>query len=111
MRSRPKKKNESSTSSGRYLTGDEVAAKLHLPVGDCKHAATKVIDSRPSKFTHIKVRRRRECIDCGYRFTTCEVSAEHIEAVRDMDFERYLQRKIRKGLEDVGAYGSNFTAE
>lgn len=33
----------------------------------------KIIDSRSAKDS---VRRRRECIDCGYRFTTYEITKE-----------------------------------
>lgn len=43
----------------------------------CKKGLTTCIDSRPSKETAI--RRRRKCIDCGYRFTTIEVRAEEYE--------------------------------
>ncbi len=37
---------------------------------ECSCEDSKVIDSRP---TENKVRRRRECIQCGYRFTTYEI--------------------------------------
>lgn len=37
---------------------------------ECNCEDSKVIDSRP---TENKVRRRRECIQCGYRFTTYEI--------------------------------------
>lgn len=37
---------------------------------ECGHDDSKVIDSRP---TENKVRRRRECIKCGFRFTTYEI--------------------------------------
>ena len=37
---------------------------------ECNCEDSKVIDSRP---TENKVRRRRECIKCGYRFTTYEI--------------------------------------
>lgn len=39
---------------------------------------TKVVDSRPTNKNEI--RRRRECLTCGYRFTTMEsVKKEKIE--------------------------------
>ena len=37
---------------------------------ECGCEESKVIDSRP---TENKVRRRRECISCGFRFTTYEI--------------------------------------
>ena len=40
---------------------------------ECGDEESKVIDSRP---TENKVRRRRECIRCGYRFTTYEIIEE-----------------------------------
>ena len=41
---------------------------------ECGDEESKVIDSRP---TENKVRRRRECIRCGYRFTTYEIIEEN----------------------------------
>lgn len=40
---------------------------------ECSCEDSKVIDSRP---TENKVRRRRECVHCGYRFTTYEIVEE-----------------------------------
>ena len=40
---------------------------------ECGCEESKVIDSRP---TENKVRRRRECIQCGARFTTYEIIEE-----------------------------------
>ncbi|MCH5205272.1 MAG: transcriptional repressor NrdR [Oscillospiraceae bacterium] len=40
---------------------------------ECGFEESKVIDSRP---TENKVRRRRECIQCGSRFTTYEIIEE-----------------------------------
>ncbi len=40
---------------------------------ECGYEESKVIDSRP---TENKVRRRRECIKCGTRFTTYEIIEE-----------------------------------
>ena len=41
----------------------------------CQSAESKVIDRRPVNGT---VRRRRECLSCGRRFTTTEVVKESI---------------------------------
>ena len=37
----------------------------------CEYAESKVIDSRPTD-EHEAIRRRRECLNCGKRFTTYE---------------------------------------
>ncbi|MBI1239328.1 MAG: transcriptional repressor NrdR [Alphaproteobacteria bacterium] len=37
----------------------------------CSHADTQVKDSRPTE-DHAAIRRRRECVSCGQRFTTFE---------------------------------------
>ena len=66
----------------------------------CKVDDDKVVDSRPSKDGHA-IRRRRECIGCGRRFTSYE-RIEHtpLRVVkkdgRRVDFER---AKIKTGME------------
>ena len=66
----------------------------------CKVDDDKVVDSRPSKDGHA-IRRRRECIGCGRRFTSYE-RIEHtpLRVVkkdgRRVDFER---GKIKTGME------------
>ena len=42
----------------------------------CGHLGDKVVDSRESKEGH-SIRRRRECLNCGKRYT----SREHIEEI------------------------------
>jgi transcriptional repressor NrdR len=42
---------------------------MHCPLCDCSD--TRVIDSRPTEGGSA-IRRRRECTECGYRFTTYE---------------------------------------
>ncbi|WP_309386306.1 transcriptional regulator NrdR [Cerasicoccus frondis] len=37
----------------------------------CTHADTKVLDTRLGK-NNLSIRRRRQCLGCGYRFTTIE---------------------------------------
>lgn len=37
----------------------------------CSHADTKVLDTRLGK-NNLTIRRRRQCLGCGYRFTTIE---------------------------------------
>ena len=42
---------------------------MHCPKCGCEES--KVVDSRSSD-NNDAIRRRRECIECGYRFTTYE---------------------------------------
>ena len=59
----------------------------------------KVIDSRLSKDGHV-IRRRRECIDCGRRFTTYERVEEMLPMVikRDGRREQFERNKILSGI-------------
>lgn len=65
----------------------------------CGHLEDKVVDSRQSK-DGASIRRRRECQDCGRRFT----SYEHIEEMypqivkRDGTREDYDRQKIVQGV-------------
>ena len=63
----------------------------------CNYEDTKVIDSRPSEG---KKRRRRECTQCGKRFTTYEVIEKPILMVikRDGGFEPFDREKLIKGI-------------
>jgi transcriptional repressor NrdR len=65
----------------------------------CQHSGTRVIDSRDSEGQEA-VRRRRECLSCGRRFTTYEKVEEiPIEVIkRDGEIEPFSQEKILKGL-------------
>ena len=70
---------------------------MHCPF--CEHAETKVIDSRLAGSGH-QVRRRRECLDCGERFTTFE-SAELVMpklVKRDDRREPFDEDKLRAGI-------------
>lgn len=59
----------------------------------------KVIDSRLSKDGHV-IRRRRECNDCGRRFTTYERVEEMLPMVikRDGRREQFDRNKILSGI-------------
>lgn len=65
----------------------------------CSHEEDKVVDSRTSKEGRA-VRRRRECLDCGRRFTTYE----YIESVsmtiikNDQRREPYDRQKLLQGI-------------
>ncbi|UCH83350.1 MAG: transcriptional repressor NrdR [Candidatus Latescibacterota bacterium] len=66
---------------------------------ECGHSEDKVVDSRTTKEGEA-IRRRRECLDCGKRFTTYE----YIEKVplmvikKDGRREPYSREKLLKGL-------------
>ena len=63
----------------------------------CNFEDTKVIDSRPSEG---KMRRRRECTQCGKRFTTYEIVEKPILMVskKDGSFEPFDRAKLIAGI-------------
>jgi transcriptional repressor NrdR len=65
----------------------------------CFHTDDKVIDSREGKSGDL-IRRRRECIKCGRRFTTYERIDEipYMVIKKDGRRERFERQKILQGL-------------
>lgn len=65
----------------------------------CGHKDTKVLDTRLGK-TKQSIRRRRECLDCGYRFTTVEeILREGLVVIkRDGRREDFDRTKLYQGL-------------
>lgn len=65
----------------------------------CNFSETKVIDSRQTD-DGFKIRRRRECTSCGYRFTTYEKLEETQIVVikRDGTRQEYNRDKIVNGI-------------
>lgn len=66
----------------------------------CHHSDTRVIDSRLAQDGE-QVRRRRECADCGERFTTYEVAADLAMPriiKRDRSRELFSDDKLRDGV-------------
>ena len=65
----------------------------------CGHSESKVIDSRISKDGDA-IRRRRECLGCGKRFTTYEFVEEVLPMVVKKDGRRepFDRTKIRAGI-------------
>jgi len=63
----------------------------------CGCAESKVIDSRP---TDDAIRRRRECLNCGKRFTTYEkVEAGQLYIIKkDGRRELFNREKLKKGI-------------
>lgn len=65
----------------------------------CGYSESKVIDSRPTDEGE-RIRRRRECISCGKRFTTYEVieSVPIIVVKKDKSREAFDRAKLFNGL-------------
>jgi transcriptional repressor NrdR len=65
----------------------------------CGHLGDKVVDSRESKEGEA-IRRRRECLDCGKRFTSYERIDEiaYMVIKKDGTRERFERQKLIAGL-------------
>lgn len=65
----------------------------------CNHADTRVVDSRPSD-EGASIRRRRECPNCGYRFTSYErAQFEPLTVIkRNARKEAFNPDKLLRGL-------------
>ena len=65
----------------------------------CGHLGDKVVDSRESKEGEV-IRRRRECLDCGRRFTSYERIDEipFMVVKKDGRRERFERQKLVAGL-------------
>ncbi len=71
---------------------------MHCPL--CDHSDTKVIDARNQRDAPVK-RRRRECSECGRRFTTYERVEDLLPMVvkRDGRREMFDRMKIIAGIQ------------
>ena len=65
----------------------------------CAHLGDKVVDSRESKEGEV-IRRRRECLSCGRRFTSYERIDEipYMVVKKDGSRERFERQKLIAGL-------------
>ena len=65
----------------------------------CGHLKDKVVDSRESKEGEM-IRRRRECLECGRRFTSYERIEEitYMVVKKDGSRERFERQKLVAGL-------------
>ncbi len=65
----------------------------------CQYSESKVIDSRPTDEDE-KIRRRRECIRCGKRFTTYEIveTTPLMVLKKDSSIEPFNREKLLNGL-------------
>ena len=63
----------------------------------CGHTETRVLDSRPHDE---RIRRRRECLGCGKRFTTYEVieTVPVVVVKKDKSREAFDRNKLLNGL-------------
>jgi transcriptional repressor NrdR len=70
---------------------------VHCPF--CNHADTRVTDSRLAGDGH-QIRRRRECLDCGERFTTFEAAELLLPRVIKSDGSRepFDEAKLAAGM-------------
>ena len=58
---------------------------------ECKSKALIVVDSRPKTDT---IYRRRECCDCGFRFSTNEIGEEEYRELQNI--RSYILRYSKK---------------
>src|SRR5262252_6437631 len=65
----------------------------------CGHLGDKVVASREGKESEV-IRRRRECLDCGKRFTSYERIDEipYMAVKKDGTRERFDRQKLIQGL-------------
>ena len=65
----------------------------------CGYAESKVVDSRPSD-DGSSIRRRRECLECSYRFTTYEriMDSPLLVTKADGSSEAYDRNKLMRGV-------------
>lgn len=72
----------------------------HMQCPFCHHPETRVVDSRLAQEGE-QVRRRRECAECGERFTTYEIAADLAMPrilKRDRSRELFSDDKLRDGV-------------
>ncbi len=65
----------------------------------CQHVDSKVVDSRASSDASA-IRRRRECLDCGFRFSTYEqIELLNLNVIKKNGHrEPYRQEKLKGGV-------------
>ena len=76
---------------------DRLCGEMKCPF--CSFEESKVIDSRPTDEGE-RIRRRRECMKCGKRFTTYEVieSVHLIVVKKDKSREQFDRNKLMGGM-------------
>ncbi len=65
----------------------------------CGYPESKVVNSRPAN-NDTAIRRRRECLSCGKRFTTYETIVEILPLIikKDGRREEYSRAKLERGI-------------
>ena len=65
----------------------------------CSYTESKVVDSRPAEDSE-KIRRRRECLSCGRRFTTYEAveNTPLVVVKKDKSRQLFHREKLLRGL-------------
>ena len=58
---------------------------------------SKVIDTRPASSAIDRIRRRRECLACGHRYTTIEITLETYETLMDQVLKLVKLQRILNG--------------
>lgn len=83
----------------RYTNSCKELGESNMRCPACQYNGTKVVDSRPVD-DNKAIRRRRECEDCGFRFTTFEKVEETplIVVKKDGSREEFSREKVLRGL-------------
>ena len=83
----------------RYTNSCKELGEINMRCPTCQYNGTKVVDSRPVD-DNKAIRRRRECEDCGFRFTTFEKVEETplIVVKKDGSREEFSREKVLRGL-------------
>ncbi len=83
----------------RYTNQCKELGEINMRCPACQYNGTKVVDSRPVD-DNKAIRRRRECEDCGFRFTTFEKVEETplIVVKKDGSREEFSREKVLRGL-------------
>lgn len=82
-----------------YLFSDAQNEENNMRCPHCGCEDLKVVDSRPSE-SNDAIRRRRECVKCGFRFTTYERREEIplLVVKKDKTKEPFDRQKLMRGL-------------
>ena len=78
-----------------FVCGERITVRCPF----CGFEESKVVDSRPTDEGE-RIRRRRECISCGKRFTTYEIieSVPLIVVKKDRSREQFDRNKLLRGM-------------
>src|SRR5213076_3092735 len=90
---------DSACGSRASSQGSAGAARQIMKCPFCGHVQDKVVDSREAKIGDT-IRRRRECVGCGRRFTTYERIDEipYMVVKKDGRREKFDRQKVLNGL-------------